>query len=551
MNIPKIVRAFAKRNQEKQLPTIQAEEDLFGEIQKVLPSEPLIKLRPPKENPGIKHGAELVRSLYHHREDHLGRNISPTNTFEIWFDEEQIHFYYHPDSMEMKNTGTRHFADKYPGVDPSERRNPFPKIEEGDFIAGTKLTLTEHYARPLRTLSGPKSFERDPFGSLTSEMVAEGERTSSGERVRAEDVRMVVQIAFKPVSRDWSRGGIFGTNLNSYADNLKSPVYENSIPRLLLGLGPKERQPTKKKRQAATVISKFKGEPGFEVDIRVICISPYEEIARQHSKGVIEVFQTYNNPVTEQALDPLKMDSGGLEVMLENMAARRMNTSMIGAMSGFRNLLTVPELAGFVHLPNKSVQTPAVDWTKRVPGAGVPSSTPGLREISTELEEAAEQEQAAASGVNADQAPYQPGQQTGAQTSTDATTGEADLPSVSEQVEGDSEIDLEFGSEEVLEGDQGRIQPEMPTDGRGLAVDEAATPETDDESDPDDGGMGILFGGDDHGDESEDKVEADADDSPDDPLVDMAGETIDDDDDEDSERSPTDETYSAESDREN
>ncbi|WP_210408992.1 hypothetical protein [Halorhabdus rudnickae] len=443
--------------EETGLETIQADADLFTDLQEHLPDQPLIRLRPHEDNPGLSNAKGLIRSLYHYRKDGYGRNDSPINSFEIWFDEGEVRFYFHPDTREMKNSGKKHFEDQYPGTRMVEEQDPFPEINEGDYIAAAEMTLSNHFARPLKTVEGPQSFDRDPHGSLTSEMVVENERTTAGERVKGEKVKMVVQVVFQPISRSWSRGGLFGTNLNDYADDLKKPKQKgdsmSQFMRAVVGLEPAMREPTQKMRKSARMISELKGEPAFLTDIRIIGISPYDEISRQHVGGVVEEFENFNNPVTEQTLQMRRLNEEEIQTTLEMAAARDLPSSTLGKISAMKDVLTVPELAGIVHIPNKDIHTPNVDWTKMEKGSGVPTSIPGLDDVQKEMQASVDN----------------PAEAARAESEEDA---DSRMVAVDEHDEAAEDIDLTIESEDdVFEEPGSGLR--SAADGRGLNTDQA------------------------------------------------------------------------------
>ncbi|ERJ07361.1 hypothetical protein HLRTI_000402 [Halorhabdus tiamatea SARL4B] len=480
--------------------TIEADKDLFTSLQEHLPDQPLVRLRPHEGNPGLQSAPELIRSLYQYRQDQYGRNVSPANAFEIWFDEGQIRFYFHPETREMKNSGKKHIEDKYPGTRMVEEQDPFPEICDGDHIAAAKMTLSQHCARPLRTVGGSEPIDRDPYGSLTSEMVVEGERTQAGHRVKAEDVKMVVQVVFQPISRSWSRGGVFGTNLNDYADKLKQPKQkENSTTQLMravFGLEPAMREPTQKMRKSARQISELKGEPAFIADIRIMGISPYPEISRQHVRGVVEEFENYNNPVTEQTLQMQRLNEAQIKYTLEQIAGRELETSVLEKLSSLKDVFTVPELSGIIHIPNQDIHTPNVDWTKMEKGSGVPTTMPDMDDVQQEMDAKAH-----AQAQDDSQSPDSPSAEQEIEERMEAVDDFEETP---------ENIDLTITTDnEYLESDG---HPATP-DGRGLEIDESIQSEEDvaESVDP-------VVDGDDSEDENkeENQSEDDSEDEPED-----------------------------------
>jgi len=450
--------------------TITADADLFGNLREKVPDEPLIQLQPRKDNPGLEHGPELVRSLWHHRTDKYGRNVSPVNSFEIWFDEGEIRFYFHPDTLQQKNSGRKHFEDKFPGTRMEEESNPFPQINKGDYIAGAKMTLSNNFVRPLRLPSGPDAaaFSRDPFGSLTSDMVVENERTKTGQRVDSEDVRMVVQILFQPVSRKWSKGGFFGTDVNDYADELKQPKQKTGFDqtlRMIAGMEPGVRKPTAKDKKTARMVSELRGQPAYLFRLRAICISPYEDMAKQHAERVCEVFEMYDNPVTEQSLKTIPHGGDSLRRMLEKIASREMCYSGIAKLTSGKDLLSIPELAGMVHLPNESVETPEINWTTMQKGAGVPTMSPDLKDVDEKIAQERDSKQNGSEDQKRQPTPAKPG----GENERWQDMGDGSLSSPEEE---EFDLTIETGKQPQDIVDEERGVTETPADGRGLETDE-------------------------------------------------------------------------------
>jgi len=443
--------------------TVEADRELFEQLKDQLPSEPMVRLRPRKDSPGLDHGPGLVRNLYHYRTNKVGSNVSPVNSFEIWYENGEVRFYFHPDTHEQRTSAKKQFEDSYPGTQiREEEESPIPQMDQGDYVAGGQMTLTNHFALPMKRPTGQESFKRDPFGPLTSEMVVEGERVPGGERVRPEDVRMVVQVLFKPVSRNWSEGGLFGTDVYDYADDMKQSELKGStwqqIAQEFVGEEPKERDISRKEKKAADIVTEQRGQPAFICRLRVVCISPHEEVARQHVGGVCEVFETYYNPITEQGFESRPLSGDSLRSMLGRLAGRELSVSRLEKLGAAKDVLTVPELAGVVHLPNENVKTPNIDWTQMQKGAGVPSSSPDLQDVSEEIE--------AASPAGAEQETEEQEEQDRMQN--------FDIKDV------EAEEDDTFNLEIDTEGYEETSGPETTTDGRGMATDQALSDAKDD-----------------------------------------------------------------------
>ncbi|WP_162224305.1 hypothetical protein [Halorussus salinus] len=295
----------------------------------------------------------------------------------MWYDESKVKFLFKPANEVLRERFEKQVLDKHPGSKIENYHTRFPKVEEGDFVAGATMDLRKMFYFPIKTpVEGVETFEEDPYGPLTSEMVVQEERTSDGQQVASDDCRMLVQVVFKPAKRTWSQKLPFGVDVEDRGMELKDGRLKDSLSRQVAG-EVEVKDASRKMKKAGEQIAKQRGQPGFYTRIRVLALSPYREIAERHARGVAEVFETYYNAVTEQGLVSHPLPEDQLRETVEKAASRTLSLSLREkfATSG-KTILTPPELAGIAHIPSDDIATPNVDWTYTESSPGVPADAP-------------------------------------------------------------------------------------------------------------------------------------------------------------------------------
>ncbi|NEU59223.1 hypothetical protein [Halorussus sp. MSC15.2] len=365
--------------------TTVVDADLANTIQARQPDIPLTKIAPRPENDGIDAARDLVNTLYTVRTGQFDyQNQSPVQSFEVWYDESKVKFLFKPADEVLRERFEKQVLDKHPGSKIEEYHTRFPEVEEGDFISGATMDLRKMFYYPIKTpVEGVETFEEDPYGPLTSEMVVQEERTSDGQQVASDDCRMLVQVVFKPAKRTWSQKLPFGIDVEDRGMELKNGRLKDSLGRQLSG-EVEVQDASRKMKNAGEQIAKQRGQPGFYTRIRVLAISPYREVAERHARGVAEVFETYYNAVTEQGLVSQPLPKDELRATVEKAASR---TLALGLREKFatseKTILTPPELAGIAHIPNDDIETPNVDWTYTESSPGVPADAPQFDDQTT------------------------------------------------------------------------------------------------------------------------------------------------------------------------
>lgn len=368
--------------------TTVVDADLAETIQAHQPDRPLTKIAPRPENEGIEAARDLIDTLYTVRTGQFEyRNQSPVQSFEVWYDESKVKFLFTPANEVLRERFEKQVLDKHPGSKVEDYHTRFPEVEEGDFIAGATMDLRKMFYYPIKTpVEGVETFESDPYGPLTSEMVVQEEQTSDGEQVASDDCRMLVQVVFKPAKRTWSQTLPFGVDVEDRGMDLKDGRLKDSLGRQLGG-EVEIQDASRKLKKAGEQIAKQRGQPGFYTRIRILAISPYREIAERHARGVAEVFETYYNAVTEQGLISHPLPETELQETVKKTAGRTLSVGWREKVAtAEKMILTPPELAGIAHIPNDDIGTPNVDWTYTEPSPGVPADAPQFDDIQSDTE---------------------------------------------------------------------------------------------------------------------------------------------------------------------
>lgn len=366
--------------------TTVVDADLADTIQARQPDIPLTKIAPRPENDGIDAARELVNTLYTVRTGQFDyRNQSPVQSFEVWYDESKVKFLFKPADEVLRERFEKQVLDKHPGSKIEEYHTRFPEVEEGDFISGATMDLRKLFYYPIKTpVEGVETFEEDPYGPLTSEMVVQEERTSDGQQVASDDCRMLVQVVFKPAKRTWSQKLPFGVDVEDRGMELKDGRLKDSLGRQLAG-EVEVQDASRKMKKAGEQIAKQRGQPGFYARIRVLSISPYREIAERHARGVAEVFETYYNAVTEQGLVSHPLSADAVRTTAAKAAGRTLSLGLREKLAtSKKTILTPPELGGIAHIPSDDIETPNVDWTYTESSPGVPADAPQFDQSNTE-----------------------------------------------------------------------------------------------------------------------------------------------------------------------
>ncbi|OYR74239.1 hypothetical protein [Halorubrum ezzemoulense] len=365
-------------------PAVQVDNDLYETLQSGLQtaeedSGPRLRIRPPRENPAIDASINLYETIHDPHETGIGvgrfklvSTSSHIHSHEMVYDGGKLQFFFKPDTRVDANQFERQLRKNYPDAQISEANKQFPTLDSGDHIAMAKMRLKQPFYYPIKCKIADEDFEVDPYGDITSDMVVEEDQTTDGQRVLAEDCRVMVQTIFEPARDVWTKRRPYGLNVTDAASKIKQgEVVGNMVE------GYDLRDPGAKRSRTAKIIDKLHGAKGYYFTVRVLAISPHKEIAERRCNTVASDFEKYYNSFTEQGLDPIAIGPDEIPHHLREMAERTHSipwSQRLKLGPGQPAVLqTVSALGSIAHIPNDSINTPVVDWAKQQTGPGIPA----------------------------------------------------------------------------------------------------------------------------------------------------------------------------------
>ena len=371
---------------ESTYPAIEVDQELYEEFAEGIAtaeadSGPRLRVRPPRDNQGMDASINLYETVHEPRQSAIGigrhkvvSTSSHVHSHEMVYDEGKLQFFFKPDTRVDANQFERQLRKNYPDAQITEADKQFPKLEPGDHIAMAKMELKRPFYYPIKCKIAEEDFEVDPYGDITSDMVVEEDHTSGGERVLAEDCRVIVQTIFEPARDVWTKRRPYGRNVTDAAAKIKEgEVVGNMIE------GFEVRDPGSKRTRTAKIIDKLHGAKGYYFTVRVLAISPHKEIAERRCNTVASDFEKYYNSFTEQGLNPVAIQPDAIPTHLREMAERTHTIPWLQRLKigpGAPAVLqSVSALGSIAHIPNDDINTPVVDWAKQQTGPGIPAES--------------------------------------------------------------------------------------------------------------------------------------------------------------------------------
>lgn len=302
----------------------------FRTRQKLANSFILLELQVPRGNEiKIDAAEQLISALHSIRSNHgyLGFiKPQPHFTFEIVGLPESIRFYIscakaHQDLIEKQ------FFGAYPDAKITEVPEYNIFSEAGESVYAAYGLKNSNYF-PLKTY---KELPTDPLSSITSALakMKEGEAAS-------------VQILISPASGKWKDSG------KAFLKKEKDP-----------GTGDKPKAPPDQKQIEA--IEKKLSQSGFNTIIRVVATSPTKDTAKAHLSNIKASFEQFAGQYNSLSGTKTGSSKSFFSDFVNRFQPRFMKMST----------LTPDEVATMFHLPNKTVETPFINW---LPARTAPAS---------------------------------------------------------------------------------------------------------------------------------------------------------------------------------
>ncbi|WP_139173361.1 hypothetical protein [Halogranum gelatinilyticum] len=280
----------------------------------------------------LEDATQLWPSLHRVETDWLGRNLSPTVSFELWNDRGDVScvFTSGDESLSLLEQARSQYRD----ATVTTETGAFA-LTTGQPTAVVALPLRREGLLPIRRYD-VEGFKADPYGPLVAELLGGGE------------LRAGLQVVVQPAKNSWVRGGWTADSIEMVAERLRSPSVRESLG------GVCEIEASKAQRQTAQVVQAQAGMQAFHADVRIVVQADTASTAITRAGTIARVFKRYYTSQSNQGFRQELLRGDDLRTVLEAVATREVTTYGYG-------LLTTPELAGVAHVPSMSTLTPPVD----------------------------------------------------------------------------------------------------------------------------------------------------------------------------------------------
>jgi len=267
---------------------------------------------------------QLFASLYSIKKGGWKMRFStqPVISFEIVGRKEDITFYIwtfkeYQDMIEKQIHGAYPEAE----ITPVEEYNIFPengKVAYKSF----QLKKTDYY--PLRTY---KELPTDPLSAVTSALVKMGDGEAAS-----------VQLIVSPAEGEWaSNGRKYISSTKKQEANPEEAAYKVSA------------------KELEAVENKI-GKVGFEVSLRIVVVSPDENMAKMHLDNLSSSFTQFNSEYNGLSGRKIRRKSEFIEDFIYRYLPK------FNFMGNRKSVLNTEELATIFHFPNKLITTPHINW---------------------------------------------------------------------------------------------------------------------------------------------------------------------------------------------
>ncbi len=340
----------------------------------------LLSIQLPKENEKLPVAAEQMFASLHG----LLRFTPDTQehiSLEIASNIDGIRFYvYAP--RQFKSFVESQIYAQYPTAEIREAVDYSRSIAASSHVVASEVTLSKDFIFPIKTF---RDFEVDPLAAITSALSS----ISAGEQVwvqilirpvedfwqaRGNDYVKMVREGVEPVSLDPSRIIIdVGKHMISVGTNIIPYMMKGPTPPPLPGSdrpAPPPRLSAGQELELKMIENKL-SKIGFETKIRLVGVGLTPDVAKGKLSGILASLKQFTTANLNGFIaDP---DSPSTEAVVTSFQQRVFPEAEPGNF-----ILTIEELASIFHLPNISVETPTISWTrakKGEPPLNLPSET--------------------------------------------------------------------------------------------------------------------------------------------------------------------------------
>lgn len=289
----------------------------------------VLKVKMPKDNE-IKIDAmeQFFGALYSLKDDDNFTSfmrIEETLAFEVVAKHGAINFYIHAPTK-IKDLIEKQVYANFQNAEVNTVDEPNIFNEKGRVVYGA-IVQKEGAYYPLKTY---KDLPNDSISALTSALSK-----------MAEDEGAIVQILIRPAKSKWKKKG------KEYVSDTRK---KETNP---------EKATYKVDQKTMDRIEEKCAKPGFETVIRFVVNSSSKEMAEMHLKNIKGSFSQFNGDLNSFTKIHILWKGG----FMFNFIYRHFPMFDFGYWRSI-SLMTPDELASIFHFPNKTIETPNIDWLK-------------------------------------------------------------------------------------------------------------------------------------------------------------------------------------------
>lgn len=329
----------------------------------------LLSIRLPRENEKLPIAAEQMFASLHGLLK-FAPGVQEHISLEMASSAEGLGFYVFT-PIQFKSFVESQIYAQYPTAEIREAVDYSKSIGASAVVSGTEIVLSKDFILPIKTF---RDFEVDPLAAVTSALSS----VRNGEQ-------LWVQILVRPVDDFWQERG------HEYVQMVREgqePITLNASDIMLdvgkhilsvggnifpyIARGPAEVVPPRPgppqlpklsagKELDLKMIENKLSKIGFETKIRVIAVGNSADAAQQRLASAVASFKQFSTAsLNSFEEDP---DSPTTSTLLKSYQQRQFPEGEAGDY-----ILDIEELASIFHLPNMSVETPTIAWTRSKKG---------------------------------------------------------------------------------------------------------------------------------------------------------------------------------------
>lgn len=267
---------------------------------------------------------QLFASLYSIKKGGWKMKFStqPVISFELVAKKESITFFIWT-FQEYRDLVEKQIHGAYPDAEIIETEE-YNIFTDNGKVAYKSLQLKKVDYYPLKTY---KELPTDPLSAITSALAKMGEGEAAA-----------VQLLIAPAESVWQGNGRkFISSTKKQEANPQEAAYKVSA------------------KELEAVENKI-GRPGFEVSIRMVVVSPDENMAKMHLDNLSSAFAQFNSEYNSLGGRKIRRKANFVEDFLYRYMPK------FDAFGNRKSVLNSEELATIFHFPNKLITTPHINW---------------------------------------------------------------------------------------------------------------------------------------------------------------------------------------------